>query len=69
MATIYDAILSLNNMGVYLEKTGGLGIRGYPPFKKLRALEELNGNNLCYFEPEEQGCIFRENRGVGGSFP
>ena len=38
MATIYDAILSLNNMGVYLEKTGGLGIRGYPPFKKLRAL-------------------------------
>ena len=36
MATIY-AIFSLNNRGVYLEKTGGLG--GLPPLEKIESFK------------------------------
>ena len=66
MATIY-AILSLNNRGVYLEKTGGLG--GLPPWQKLKSWCWM-ATIYAILSLKNMGvCIPRENRGVGGLTP
>ena len=46
--------MSLKKKGENLEGTGGLGA-GSPPEKK-RECYMLNGNNLCYFEPDKKRC-------------